>query len=227
VSTIIAGDLHGKYAVARELLEDRDQSIVFVGDYLDSFTIDVDTQIALLDLVLDACETRENVVALLGNHELSYLDPKNNQCSGFNDYAYRAVQERVGLIRKHLRWYTVVDDYLVTHAGVARGWLPHELNTLDEAVEYIKVAPTEKLTAVGYHRGGCRYAVGGPLWCDAYFEFKPIKGIKQVFGHTRYRAPDQGLGIWEDYEENFNIDCLDRCNEVLEITELGARIKTL
>lgn len=226
MSTIIVGDLHGKYALARELLEDKNQSILFVGDYLDSFTIDPDTQIALLDLVLDACETRENVVALLGNHELSYIDP-NYRCSGFNFQTYEAVQNRLGLMHKHLRWYAVVGDYLVTHAGVSRAWLPHELNTLKEAVVYIEETSIEKFGQIGYHRGGSRYAVGGPLWCDAYFEFKPIKGLKQVFGHTAYRAPDQGIGILEDYEDNFNIDCLDRCLEVLEVTEHRALIKTL
>lgn len=227
MSTIIVGDVHGKLHLVQKLLQDKDQEIVFVGDYLDSFTIDKETQIRTLDVILDACQTRNNVTALLGNHELSYLDPVNHACSGFSDVVLQAVLKRKTLMQACLQMYTVVDGFLITHAGVSRSWLPSKYNTLDEVIAYINLADIDTLARVGFSRGGMRNDTGGILWCDSYHEFKPIKRVKQIFGHTQYRAPDQGIGIVEEYENNFNIDCLDRCYEVLEITDGVARIKTL
>lgn len=227
MSTIIVGDLHGKLALAQEVLKDKDQAVVFVGDYLDSFTIDIDTQIKLLDLILEACETRDNVQALFGNHEMSYLEPFKYKCSGFHNATRHAVQNRRQQMFKHFKWCTVVEDFLVTHAGVSQGWLPSDISSLKDIVDFINDVPTDFLMAVGKARGGFNTAVGGPLWCDSYFEFKPVKDVKQIFGHTQYRAPDQGMGILEEYENNFNIDCLDRCYEILEITNGVARIKTI
>lgn len=227
MSTIVVGDLHGKLHLAQELLQDKNQEIVFVGDYLDSFTIDKQTQINTLDLILDACQTRNNVTALLGNHELSYLDPINHACSGFSDDILRAVLERKALMQACLQMYTVVNGFLITHAGVSRSWLPSRYNTLEEITSYINSVDMDILARVGFSRGGLRNSVGGILWCDSYYEFKPIKGVKQIFGHTQYRAPEQGMGILEEYENNFNIDCLDRCYEVLRITEQDVKIEAV
>lgn len=225
MATIVCGDLHGKVDFARELLSDPKQDLVFVGDLLDSFTKTTWEQIELLESVLDACETRENFTCLLGNHELSYLDEKM-MCSGFNPAVAAHVLPIQAKIRQLFETYTVVHDFVITHAGISKRWLPLWCNDKSSIFEYLEVAPEQELNAIGHYRGG-KDPCGGPYWCDYWTEFVPVDSIKQVFGHTAKRPLGQQLGIVTTDGRNYNIDCLDRVNEVLEISELGAKILVL
>ena len=212
MSTIIVGDLHGKIEIAREILEDREQAIVFVGDYLDSFDRSIHDQITLLDMILDAVENRDNVEALYGNHELSYLVPEM-RCSGWNNAMHIAVHVPERLHRMDmLDYYTEVDGYLITHAGVSSEWLPKDIENVPK---YLNSCTKDRLYEIGYARGGYSRC-GGPLWCDYWQEFEPVPNLKQVFGHTRFRPPGKVPGIWEEHG-NYLIDCLDDKKEVLHI----------
>ena len=72
--TIVVGDIHGHVDSVEKALA-FDGNVVFVGDYLDSFSQSVDNQILCLKMVLDAIEEEpDRVVGLIGNHEMSYLD---------------------------------------------------------------------------------------------------------------------------------------------------------
>ena len=225
MSTIICGDLHGKLRFAKELLSDPKQELVFVGDLLDSFTATTDKQIELLELVIDACETRDNFTCLLGNHEWSYLDP-SMMCSGFSPVVSAHVLPLQTKIRELFRTGAVVHDFVITHAGISQKWLPKWCRSKEEVLEYLEVAPEKELNAIGYSRGG-RDPCGGPYWCDYWEEFIPVESIKQVFGHTARRPLGQPPGIVTLDDRNYNIDCLDRVNEVLEISEEGAKVLVL
>ena len=216
MSTIIVGDLHGKIEIAKEILEDRNQAVVFVGDYLDSFERSTRDHIDLLDMIFDAVENRDNVQALIGNHELSYLDPYM-RCSGWSSAIAAAVlaPERVEKFES-LQIYTEVDGYLISHAGVSKTWLPSDIETTDVA-QYLDTCSDARLYEIGFSRGG-QASCGGPLWCDYWREFKPVPGLKQVFGHTRYRPPYEPSGIIE-HEGNYLIDCLDEKKELLHVHE--------
>ena len=217
MDTLVVGDLHGKVEIAEEVLGDKGTNkIIFIGDYLDSFDRRVEDQIKLLDLVLDACESNpETVYALLGNHELSYMDA-TQRCSGWKLTTQFSVDERLARMQKVLVPAVQHDaGWLLTHAGVSKQWASRFKGPPEEAVQ---TCTEDELFVVGRSRGGVANC-GGPLWCDYYDEFLPIPGLRQIFGHTA--RTESVPGIRTDDGENYCIDCLDRTKEILRIKEDG------
>lgn len=224
MKTIIVGDLHGKFEIARKAL-DTPYNIVFLGDYLDSPTRSGSDQIDTLLLVLEAAEDHpERVTALLGNHELSYLE-SSMRCSGWKI----ATEAHVTHLR-HRMWKTLKNYYwltptcLISHAGVSKKILKALKITLED---YIKEG---EFYQIGRSRGG-RSPYGGLFWCDWYEDFVHVPGITQVVGHSSYRKTGRNGVIKEpgilsktfnlDDCRSYNIDCLDRVLEVLLIHEDG------
>jgi hypothetical protein len=214
--TIVVGDLHGKLEFTKEVLNKfSNDRIIFVGDYLDSFEHPTETHIELLELLLERCDG-DQVQCLLGNHELSYLMPYTLSCSGYR-YDMQAYFDADPSLPKEMvtkfKTYAWEQGWLITHAGVSADWLPVDPEFLPNCLD---VPPcTERLYDIGYARGG-RDKVGGPFWCDYYMEFKPIAGVKQIFGHTGSHPFEGRKGI-VNKGDNYNIDCLDHCNQVLKL----------
>lgn len=219
MQTMVVGDLHGKYEIAERAIKwfnarPDDSKLIFVGDYLDSYDRSVADQVTTLSLVLGACSTHNNVIGLFGNHEMSYLHPLQ-RCSGYKGTTQFHVNHMKDVMEKELKYYTWAGQYLVTHAGVSQYYLDRIGKSLDEYLD------EGKYCDVGYARGG-HAPVGGSLWCDYWEEFEPIDNLPQVFGHTAYRPDDEYKGIVRyPNTYNYNIDCLDRVNEVLIIQDDG------
>lgn len=223
MNVLVCGDIHGRVEDVKTILQNTDHHIVFVGDYIDSYDRTSSDQIEALELVLNARETRDNVTALLGNHEISYLYP-DYRCSGWNPRMQAYVDKHRERIVANLDLFVLVGDYLITHAGVSANFLPKDVDhTIDAIVKYLTSMPEERIHEVSPVRGGYN-RVGGPLWCD-WAEFKPIPGIKQVMGHTTYR-PGEEKGILHR-DGNYNVDCLDHKKEILELTSSGAIFRPL
>jgi len=202
------GDIHGKVDCVEHAL-DKDGKIVFVGDFMDSFNKPLEDQKVCLDLVLDAIE-KGKAEALLGNHELSYLQPAQHRCSGFStitDIVMIHYRNRLFAKFKKFLW---IDNFLITHAG-----LHPRVNELRGERDWDEWAndPESSAHQVGRSRGGwSKY--GGIFWCDFNRDFEPIDGINQIFGHTR---GDSIRTKHTEHSLNFCIDCLDSRMEFLEL----------
>jgi hypothetical protein len=227
MKTVYIGDLHGKLHIAEQVFINYDESWtkVFIGDYIDSFDHDVDREIETLATVLDAAETRSDVIMLLGNHEASYMNPAY-ACSGW----HQDTQEEFDKLQSRLvltaRYYTLIDDVLATHAGVSKIWLDAHNYTAETSTDIASIlnhCAISELHEVGYARYG-KHECGGPLWCDYYSEFVPIEGVKQVFGHSAHRKSHYGV---LKKGSNYNIDALDFTNQVLEHVDDMFVIRTL
>lgn len=177
MKTLVVGDLHGQYELAEAALESG-FPVVFLGDYLDSFTRSPVEQCSTLDLVVNAIEDREDVQGLVGNHELQYMNPKY-RCSGFR-HETREMLINSGLLvkaEKLLKHYTVVGSFMLSHAGVSKSFI--KSLPLDRYL----AAPLDYYT-VGFSRGGSSNS-GDMFWCDWRYEFEPLDDIPQIVGHTR------------------------------------------
>lgn len=212
MGTIIVGDLHGQWEIADKVLNSLND-IVFVGDYLDSFTRTPEDQIRTLSIVLDAIEEEpDRVKGLVGNHEMSYLQPKIHRCGGWKpetDYMFRHLRSRVTML---LEPYTWVEDHLITHAGVSALLVGEDEEDLEKYLE------EGDYSQIGKFRGGFNRC-GGIFWCDWNKEFIPIEGVKQVMGHTR----GKGIRSTGDPQcKSYCIDCLeDGYEQFLRIHEDG------
>lgn len=223
MSTICVGDLHGKIEVAEEMLQEKEKSIVFMGDFLDSFDRNIHDQLDLLLMVLDAVKNRDEVSSLMGNHELSYLEMQY-RCSGYKwQLDHNLTEETKKDMRSNLNLWLETDGFFLSHAGISRRWVPPKWQ--DDVPGYLAKATTDEQYQIGASRGGY-HDVGGLLWCDYHADFRPIRSIKQVFGHTAMKLADESTGIRTDDDRNYCIDCLDRVNEVLEIDNGEAKTLT-
>jgi hypothetical protein len=218
--TIFVGDLHGKHEIAQYILtHNTNDKIIFVGDYLDSFDRSIEDQVKTLEIVLEATKAEpERVIVLRGNHEYSYLKPQQYACSGFKQATLIQIKRLLPDVDR-----CTLDSYkdessgaLVTHAGVTEAWR-NMISPINNGLEEVLLLASEAdWNMVGKSRGGI-YPCGGPVWCDYWAEFKSIPGVKQVFGHTQYRAfgIGHGRGVVSEDGENFNVDCLNTSDEVL------------
>lgn len=216
MDTIVVGDLHGQVEIARRVLKvtKGHYNVVFVGDYLDSFTRTPEEQFDTITTVVGAARFEpDRVTALLANHERSYL--YDEPCAGWNSQTHELVSYYRDIFRETLKDYVWLgDDILVTHAGVTLQAIPYKPDADDYRPLVQEFLHGPYRTMCGRARGG-RDPVGGIYWCDFNYEFEPIPGIRQVFGHTR------GNGI-RTKGDNWCIDCLeDRGGAFLLVREDG------
>ena len=206
------GDVHGKVGAVKEALS-RDGMKIFVGDFIDSFDRSSLEHKECYELVCAAIEAGE-ARAIFGNHELSYLMPKQHRCSGYDDKRAQVMLEYAPQIEALFEPYIFLGEgtVLVTHAGLTRQLWDKEKLTLETLPETLSIwwkDPKSPAHWIGHYRGGMA-PYGGIFWCDFNQEFQPVPEISQIFGHTR------GNGIRSD-ENSFCIDCLDGETSFLEL----------
>ena len=219
--TIVVGDLHGQVEIAEKILTKTEghYNVIFLGDYLDSYNRSVEDQIECLKIVLDAVENQGNrVVALAGNHERSYLYAE--RCSGWNSITQFHVNHLKRKCDMFLReYFWMADDLLITHAGVSVDYVPPYVKNLTLREKVQKFLNSDDRFAVGRTRGGME-EVGGIYWCDYNFEFLPVPGLRQIFGHTR------GNSIREK-DGNYCIDCLEDSYPAVALVRKDTTIDTM
>lgn len=226
MKTFVVGDLHGKVEYAEKMLQLADQNhtrIVFLGDYVDSYDRKPLDSVNTVMVILEALRSNDNVIALLGNHELSYLDP-SMRCSGFNSAIAAHLTHLKTELFNHFQYYHWVDDQtLITHAGITANFDRTALGNCDAELKTIQMVLNEPefRNAIGYSRGGS-YPYGGIFWCDWRDEFVPFQHVAQIVGHTRTQTFAREGGIQQN-GNSYNIDCLEdareESNEVLLIHE--------
>lgn len=195
--------------------------IVFVGDYVDSFTVrNSEMKKNLEDILFFKKTLPDKVVLLLGNHDVQYIVP-NQICSG---YRPEMKHDFYDIFHKNLDLFQLayeLGDVLWTHAGVTEGWLK-ELNKVmfdpngrfyDIIKERGEMSICEQLNLAWELRLDVLYAVdaisggsqmwAGPLWVRPHvLNNGSIPGFFQIVGHTPQAA------IWETDNVAY-IDCLE------------------
>lgn len=205
---IFIGDIHGKVEEVEKALSMEGKKI-FVGDFIDSFDHSVEDHKKCYDLVFDAID-KGDARACLGNHELSYFT-NHHRCSGWDGKRDFLMQHYRTMILDRFESHILVQpDFLVTHAGLtAQIWDMEQLTleTLPAWLEKSYKDVTSPVHYIGYCRGGSK-PFGGIFWATFREDFEPIKGLTQVFGHTRQKWGIQ-IERAEDGTPNYCIDCLD------------------
>lgn len=204
---IIISDVHNCTSIVDKILTlvEHDQ-VIFTGDYFDSHWGD---QVPLAEStakwVKDKLSDPKNIM-LFGNHDVSYLFPKNfyATCSGFDSLKSEAINRILGDDFFKLKPFHFQNGILFSHAGITRQLVGYvtdhrEQWTVDEfisalgdkmkdAIEKFKVNHPHPLFGVGWDRGG-RDNYGGITWHDQTMHM-PIDGIPQVFGHSIREVPE-------------------------------------
>jgi len=213
---LFIGDIHGKIDVM-DLVEKQfpEHQKIFVGDFVDAFDHTRKEQLACVEKALAMIDKGDTRV-ILGNHELSYLVPREMRCTGYAGTMDAMLLPLKSEMWKKFEHYIWISEHklLITHAGLtAYLWKEFEL-TLDNLAAKLEEWKHKQWYAspngwIGRARGGIQ-PVGGIFWCDFNLEFRPIEGLRQVFGHTGWFDLHQDLtyGIRKREVANYCIDCL-------------------
>ena len=209
---IVVPDVHGR-TFWREVLNNTEDKIVFLGDYLDPYKYEGISQsqarTQLLDII-DFKKSNPNVTLLLGNHDIHYLY-SSFVCSRFNSYHYydynKIFSENIDLFQMCVE----IDNFIFTHAGISQAWLDHNNLTKENLVDNLNILLHTKpriFHQVSYYRGG-GYDFASPIWTDAneHNPFSIFDHKIQIFGHTQ-----------QDYKPDISGDmwCLD-CRKIFVI----------
>ena len=190
---ITIGDIHG-LTVWNKLRHEDYNYLVFLGDYVDSFS--VDDQVMLdnfKEIISFKTSFPEKVILLLGNHENSYLFP-GYRATG---YRYGIAEKIFVLLRENAELFQVswqYKNYLWTHAGIHTDYsrdklfpqIADENELLSATLERLFKEEYSPLFEVGYERGGwSEKMTGGPFWIDKTRLIEnPLRGYHQIVGHN-------------------------------------------
>jgi hypothetical protein len=188
--------------------------IIFIGDYVDSFTISDDKILQnLRDIILLKREYPEKIILLIGNHDVQYID-NDHFCSGYRGTMrfdlHQTFNENLDLFQMaHYEEIPLLEGrrnrkVLWTHAGVTQGWLNdldrsafyntkhrfYEIlkdNQTDRIDQKLQLAWALRLTpifAVDSYSGGSS-SWAGPIWVRPHIlSYENLTGIDQIVGHT-------------------------------------------
>lgn len=243
---VIVADPHNNHIKLDTILKKEDGDInICLGDWFDSFTLDdtadyIDTAKYLKDVFL----TDAKNYTLFGNHDLHYLfNAASSRCSGYEQRKYDAIDKVIdkvrGVIQDKFHWSIVVDDILLTHAGLDKRLLPPICDTNEVIFKYLDENDNEARTKLkidkshwfygaGRARGG-NLKAGGIVWCDFNEEFQPIENLRQIVGHTNQWRTNKAVQYHREGFVNIvdaNNICIDcNLNQYLTITNGKMELK--
>ena len=240
---LFVGDIHEKLDIVTHILDDLIFSldfpiheVVLVGDIFDSWDEKPGRALAAAKRIMYFTHPITKVTLLKANHEVQYYWPEE-RCSGWHSITEILFDEIKNDWFRLSKWFWSAENALenghaiiCTHAGLNANFLQGHVETgtqrgLDAsvAIEWLqgwsriqKHEQTDREHPF-FHCGrksGGRYMYGGILWSRPQEGWESIPGVTQIFGHTSYRK-----GITPITPQDWGIDCLDGCKELLLLRE--------
>jgi len=190
--TIVFGDIHGSMYWQKVVNENPACRYIFLGDYLDPYEVIPSYQLTgnLKKIIQLKKDYEEDVILLLGNHDLHYIHAHIEPCWRY-DYEIEDAAHALFTENIHLFTYAFqVDKWIFTHAGISEKWFLDDFKGVryKNIAEQLNNPSPEQMTAInrcGKWRGGDRNMVGGIFWADVSELYDPLPGYTQVVGHNR------------------------------------------
>jgi predicted phosphodiesterase len=203
-TVVCIGDLHGrtswkdwpKHIPAGKSTNIKDYILVFVGDYVDSYDLtDQEIFSCLLEVIELKKQYPENVVLLLGNHDVGYFSGVKFRCSGYRESMASGLRVIFEQNRHLFQYYYVSGSRLISHAGISMDWVR---DAISEVVAKAGPMPYQNsldgelfsyfMEDVERYMEHLLYSDNGPLWIRpsalASDAFGKYNGMVQVVGHT-------------------------------------------
>lgn len=198
---IVIGDLHG-LDVWKDIVDNHpDCRFVFLGDYLDPYEYIPHEN--LMDNLYDIISLKRNrpddVILLLGNHDLHYFSSDARISSRFDCQIADKVS-RIFIENFHLFQYAFQEgSRIFTHAGISNEWFEKDFKgdvtfPIAEQLNHPADWQIEALCRVGQQRGGKSGDIGGIFWADKDELNDPLHGFTQIVGHNRVKEITERSG---------------------------------
>lgn len=199
---VVIGDIHGR-DVWKKIVNDpqnKDKTIIFIGDYFDSFTIPRPDQLNnYFDIMQYKEDNPDRVYCILGNHDIMYLSYLHDTCSGFCPVFKSIVQYPLDRnVKDGLHTMAVQAEnggikFLFTHAGVSGIWASNNNIDIDDPVEDINELFLNKPGKFNFTSGDTLDFYGNsstqpPTWIRPKKLNKVrIKNFIHIVGHTWHK----------------------------------------
>lgn len=223
---VVLGDIHGR-SVWKSILEkelDAD-TVVFIGDYFDSFDISGGEQLYNFQEIINyKRDSGKEVILLVGNHDHHYFPEIGyTGTSGFQHNMWPAISAVINDNRQHLQMCYNDGEFLFSHAGISVSWLKNAFKkdwTVDNVVEKVNELYLHKPRWFNFSGldpyGDDTYQT--PIWIRprslkiANNNTKLYKKYIQVVGHTHQNSI-QFKG------RTYFVDTFDTSNDYLTIVD--------
>ena len=234
---IIIGDPHGRWNFVKQIYDkELPDEVVILGDYFDSFKIDVYTQRESYENIINLRKEHLKMhngrfIMLIGNHDFHYMDEKFGRCSGWNALSasvasYPLCRDWDAEILKFI-FVDEINKTIYSHAGVSMNWFNSWIKS--KSLGDINTIETKAFSFTfkdgGDYFGSSSY--NSPLWIrpEGLKEcpYKDKEGIvwSQVFGHTEPETPMH----WKYNNAHFyGIDCIYKHYLIEELDNNGILI---
>lgn len=222
--TLIIPDIHGRTFWKKDtetFLKNNEKGIiVFLGDYLDPYekeNIMPDDAIENFKKIIEfKKEHIDNVVLLLGNHDLHYILYNFDECSRYDRWRAKRISfiflDNISLFKMAFSITSGGKKFILSHAGIQKNWVEEFFSDIDmkitddNVVEFMNAQFDSIRTPLGAHsttfpvklnvmtpiRGGYFHKHGSMVWAD-FTEYlrhdTEIYGDFQIFGHTKVKKP--------------------------------------
>lgn len=123
---VVIGDIHGRSIwkkICAKHLNSIDK-IIFLGDYVSSYSISPEDQIWNLKEILSLKEqNKDKIVLLRGNHDIQHLGYPWAQCSGFESKVEEYLKHNSIRFLENTQFVYKYKNILFSHAGISNTWL--------------------------------------------------------------------------------------------------------
>lgn len=203
--TVVIGDIHG-LDVWKQIIEKHpDCQVVFLGDYLDPREYVPHKYLLrnLQDIISLKRSRPEDVILLLGNHDLHYFCTDIVVSSRF-DFSIGERASHLFLENMDAFQYAYQrGNRLFTHAGIAQEWFDNcfhgDINSpIAEQLNHPADSQIAALCQLGYLRGGQKGAIGGIFWADIDELTDPLHGFMQIVGHNQVSEVTEHSGMFDN-----------------------------
>jgi predicted MPP superfamily phosphohydrolase len=222
---LVISDIHGRKDWKNNDFDKYDK-IIFLGDYVDSFTISSEDILDNLNQIVELKKkNQDKIILLYGNHDLMYKFNGEDmyRCSGYR-HEYALALKPIFNEKDIFQAAYQYGNTLFTHAGLNRCFFKElqkfckEIELKDNNYawylnEIFKYKPN-LLSTVSHYRGGW-HEHGGPFWADMreFSKYTIIENLNQIVGHTPVKKIEKKLNM-------IFCDCFDEKFGNKEILEM-------
>ena len=186
---IVIGDVHGQTSWQQIVEKHPEFKFVFLGDYLDPYQLYSNEEV--LDnfkrIINFKRANPEDVVLLLGNHDVHYFCEKACIGTRFSLELMTDIEELFIENEDCFQCAFGYDNMLFTHAGVSQPWFEEQFCGDihgNIAEQLTRRADDTSLYDCGKARGG-KQTYGGIFWADKEELNNLPPHVIQIVGHTR------------------------------------------
>ena len=207
---IVLPDIHGRTFWKKAVKDRENEEIVFHGDYLDPYEEEFISDEEALENFKEIIEFKrqhpDNVVLLIGNHDLHYFYPAIEPSSRYCGYLARDIRklfiDNIDLFQLAYEKEIAGKCFVFSHSYIHKLWLNDlygkgrwrknsVIKRLNKDFQKFLYGLGCALNNVSCYRGGWE-SYGSMVWADireiALFQ-KPNIGDYNIFGHTQLKRP--------------------------------------